>query len=193
MKFCSACGAQLSDGAAFCGECGIPVSGTSEAKKPAIPTRKPSGKKLHCPECGSTSLSPVVESTSNGGVAISTPFTKRVGITSYGSTTTHRNYWICQDCGHKFRNLQNLKEELARETKFMKGIWIFSIFFSILLLLTAMLAAGDKTLALFATPLIIILIGTTILFWCLWLSTRNKVVKMMEEKRHLESHCFGRF
>lgn len=190
MKFCPTCAAQLNDSAAFCESCGTPVSRQEEPIAP--PVRRPRGKNLHCPECGGNRLSPVVESTNNGGVAVSSPMTRRVGVTTYTSTTTHRNYWMCQDCGHKFRNLQNLKEEIAAESKRMKSCFICGIIFGVICLLFGPFAAGDQVVALFTLPVLIFLVIGDLLFWGIWLTTRNKVTKMMEEKRYLVSRCFDR-
>lgn len=193
MNYCPTCGTQLHDNAAFCENCGTRLSGASEPIPSAVPTRNTGGRKLHCPECGGTSLAPVVESTNEGGVAVSSPLTRRVGVTSYSNTTTHRNYWMCQDCGHKFRNLQNLREELTRESKRMKALLICGIIFTLLTLPFALMAASNEFLGLFLTfPVVLLAIGD-ILFWVGWFITRNKVAQMSEEERYLKSRCFGRF
>lgn len=192
MKYCPACGAQLSENAAFCVECGACLSASSETKKPVINNHRSGKRNLQCPNCGSTSLSPVVESENNGGIAASGPVSRRMGITSYSSVTTHRNYWMCQDCGHKFRNLENLKEELTKKKSLLKPLLIFGILVSALLLLICIIISKNEFLTLIMLPVIIPSITCDIIIWVIWLKTRREVIDMTEERRYLERHCFSR-
>lgn len=192
MRYCPSCGTQLNDSVSFCENCGTQLSVQVPGKKPAAPGRNPQNRSLHCPECRSTNLTPIVESTNSGGLATSSAVTRRISLTSYQTTTTHRNYWMCQNCGNKFRNLQNLKEELASEGKRMKICGISAVVFGIVCLILGFgVFSNDVTAVFLAFPLIL-LICAEILFCVVWLTTRNKILKMMEEKRYLEKNCFHR-
>lgn len=99
---------------------------------------------------------------------------------------------MCQDCGTKFRNLQNLKEEIAVETKRMKSCKTFLIFYGIFCVLVGLLCAWNDFMALLLTAPLFLFICGEVIICGVWLTTRNKIAKMMEEKRYLESRCFNR-
>ena len=56
---------------------------------------------------------------------------------SFTISNSLRNFWLCQNCGHKFLNLQDLMREIAKaqaENKktilcaaFLPAIWIFVV------------------------------------------------------------------
>lgn len=185
MRFCSACGRQLSDTAAFCEGCGSQCGNAEGFPQFGAAAPQAVGKKtLHCPECKGKSIAPIVESTNTGGYAVNTRLTRRVGVTSYSSNTTHRNYWLCQSCGAKFRNLQNLNAELANMEKSAKYCLICAI-------VTAVLAF----LFLIGAPSILCLFGifplfAALIFLIFWLIYRSNAKKLTEEKAYLERNCF---
>lgn len=193
MKYCPECGREMEDGSNFCMACGTNVNGQGSVRKAhAAQGHGAADKRLHCPQCGSVHFTPVVESTNNGGVAVSTGLTRRVGVTSYSSNTTHRNYWLCRDCGTKFRNLQNLKEELDHETKKMKGHLIGGIASSAIVLLAFFLMNMRAGYALLLGPITFIYVIIDIYFLWKWFSTKGKVEKMSKEKDYLELNCFSK-
>ena len=69
-------------------------------------------KKLHCPNCKSHNIAISTETSIDGAVTSSFGGSARVASTRFNNT--HRNYWFCSDCGSKFRNIQNLEEEIAK-------------------------------------------------------------------------------
>lgn len=191
MKFCSTCGKQLEDDARFCPGCGARSSIDAESVPSAAPANhRTDGKHLHCPECRGNRLTPIVESTSNGGVAVGIPVTRRTGVTSYSSTTTHRNYWLCQDCGTKFRNLQNLEAELAAESKNVKVASVFCILCTAIGLFFGLLLKAYPELWLFFGLIPVLMAFVVIVLLFTWLISKSKVKKMTEEKEYLEAHCF---
>lgn len=192
MKYCPTCGTQISDSAAFCSECGTHIPGITDVKNTVQSNRRTGRKSIHCPECGSTNLAPIVESENNGGVAVSSPISQRMGMTSYSSVTTHRNYWVCQDCGYKFRNLDNLKEELTKKSKLLKPLLIIGILATVMLLLMGIILSGNKLFMVIMLPIMIPCITCDIIVWAFWVRTRREVENMTEEKRHLERHCFSK-
>lgn len=188
MKHCQNCGQQIEDSAKFCQGCGCTQG---EATADSTSQSQTSGRKrLHCPDCKSTLFTPIVETTNNGGQAIHMRATRRVGVTSYTASSTHRNYWMCQSCGTKFRNLQNLKEELTSESKQKTGnMYLFFVSGGgdLLLYRMAMVSEGAK-LILF--PFIILLTVTAIVCFYLWMKKKSNVKRMTEEKEYLEANCF---
>lgn len=190
MKYCQNCGNQIDDSANFCRSCG-----STQSDSPAIDPAQSNtsgGRRLHCPECKSTLLSPIVETTNNGGNAVHTPVTRNVGFTTYTTYSTHRNYWMCQSCGTKFRNLQNLKEEIVRETKRMKASLIWGIIMAAAGLLGIIAASADKLMSLILRPTAVLSIIAAVIFLCVWLTTKSKVNKMTKEKEYLEVNCFSK-
>lgn len=109
--FCSKCGNQIADGDSFCGKCGAV---TSVKQQNTVSTAQTTNG-LHCPNCKSRNLAITTESSVNGGL---TTHHGAGSITSFSNS--HRNYWICNDCGSKFRNIQNPEEDLKSKSKSVK-------------------------------------------------------------------------
>ena len=179
MKYCHKCRQEIPVDASHCPHCGT----AQISNHPSATTGR---KGVHCPECGSTHLSTMVETSTNGGTAVHTPLTSRVGVSTYTTSNTHRNYWICHNCGQKFRNLQNLKEEIARETKRMK----LSLIWFIICTIAGILIFSSEFLRFFAGFAGFGFVISGILFFALWLSTRKKVTDMSHEREYLEKNCF---
>lgn len=77
--------------------------------------------RLHCPKCKSRNLVATSEAGKTEGSAMSSRVSKNEVMTTYSSKTFTRNFWLCRDCGHKFRNIENLEQELYMEEKQLKG------------------------------------------------------------------------
>lgn len=192
MKTCANCGSRVDDRNVFCGTCGYRMHNSGENHNSMVqPNRGNNGKILCCPECQGQNLSAIVESTTDGGAAVSTPLTKKFGVTSYATTTTHRNYWVCQSCGCKFRNLQDLKKEIeseqGREKTLKRGSLISGVLLGLLLLLLGLLGWEFLLLLIFAWGPLLVLVTVII---AMWVGTRNKVAKLLEEKRYLQKNSF---
>ena len=100
---------------------------------------KSSSTGVSCPNCNSRNLHVTTENntTSSGGgysggkgclgFLLFGPLGLLCG--SCGSktttTTTNKTFWVCQDCGNKFRNTQELMEESRRQYKVGLGGGIF--------------------------------------------------------------------
>lgn len=67
---------------------------------------------MYCPECKSHHISPIVETEIPGGISLNHSFSKRNNVSAMQFNNTHHSYWMCSSCGCKFRNLQNLEQEL---------------------------------------------------------------------------------
>lgn len=177
MKFCNNCGKQIDDTIKFCPHCG---SAQSDAASQAF---VPGGRQLHCPKCRSIQLSPIVETDVQGGYAINRSVGRKWGASAIDLKSTHRNYWMCGQCGHKFRNIDSLEEEIAVQEKAQRSCVYSSILFVVLALL-AMISGGGMDIAVLLIPLLL-------MFGCFWLWFRSKVTKLTQEKKYLEKNCFN--
>lgn len=181
MKNCQHCGRQIGD-TEFCPHCG--------QKQNAQQVQSVNRRRLHCPHCKSVQLTALVESKQTGGVATHSKVTKRVGITSYSANTENRHYWMCRDCGHKFRNLEDLKSELVSANKIVKVSRIMSIIFGILCLLTLLFAFSDPMAFVMMIVPFIACVAMEAVFLVLWLSYKKNVESMTADEAYLEKNCF---
>lgn len=176
MKFCSNCGQQIEDNTKFCPHCSN-VQAVA-APQPCVP----GGKQLHCPRCRGIKLSPIVETDVQGGYAVNRSVGRKWGASAIDLKSTHRSYWMCGQCGHKFRNIDSLEEEIAAQVKAQRSCLSMTIVFLVLSFLCVLTGVGFT--AVLTIPMLI-------LFGCLWLWFRNKVSKLTQEKEYLEANCFN--
>lgn len=111
-------------------------------------------------------------------------------MTTYNTRTVNRHYWMCKECGHKFRNLEDLNNELVKETKNEKVLKIVAIVFGLLTLLIVIPIVSNLTLLLIFSVPLLLLIGLDLVFYLAWRSTKKKVESMTLDKAYLEQHCF---
>lgn len=179
MQYCSNCGSELEDGVGFCPNCGQ----RQNTEYQSVQRRSTSNRKrLHCPACGSVALAPIVETEVSGGTAVNHSITRRTSASAMRFNNTHRNYWMCNECGHKFRNLQNLEEELAYIQKALKRLWIVLIAVGILIILEAF-AIGVGFALVFGSIFVLTMVIAIGVY-------NSKASKLKSEKAYLEKHCF---
>ena len=177
MKFCSNCGQQIDDNAKFCAHCGSAQAAQTPASQPTAP----GGKRLHCPKCKSTHFSPVVETQTQGGFSMNMATGKKTGVSSIHLNSIHRDYWMCQSCGHKFRQIENLEAE-AKDIG--KRTTAFLVLLGIVLATTLLcLVTGSGELCMFSVPLAII-IGILYAYF------KHQQKKLLAEQEYLSIHCF---
>lgn len=182
--FCSKCGQQVEGNSAFCGNCGTAVN---SVERPVVQqqSRPVQRAKLHCPTCKSYNISITTESSVNGAIT-----TARGNMAATSVSNTHRNFWICADCGAKFRNIQSLEEEIA-STK--KSRTISTVFTFICLAVFIWLLV-----LLMESPLLVFIIGSgalfsfvaTVVFFCFIFVYGGRVKKMTAERDFLLKNCF---
>lgn len=177
MSFCPNCGKEITGGAAFCPECGTKQGGQSPVRRNTTPRGR-----LHCPSCRGMNLTPVIESSSTiGSVG---RISKNVAVT--GTNVKNKSFWMCQECGHKFRNLEDMIEENKRMYRF--GKLYFRIIYGFLAafsLLISLLPGADSR----ATVPLLLFFG---LAWYVsekWLLEKWKAKKVAEERK-LRKACF---
>lgn len=180
MSYCKYCGNEVEDGAQFCENCGQSLERATRAPQRRYAVNK---KQLHCPECGSVTLTPIVETEISGGTSVNHSFTRKTSASQMQFNNTHRNYWMCSNCGHKFRNLQNLEQEITSLQKKVKNGWIGTFIVALLALVCAIGYGIGFTLLFFVPILAIIIVALFIL--------KGRINKMEEEREYLKANCFG--
>lgn len=147
--------------------------------------------RLHCPHCCSQQLIAVTEAAQSGGVATTNRVTRNSSMTTYSANTINRHYWMCRECGHKFRNLEDLNAELKQNTRIAEVNKKLTAIFAVALLvsmLTIILAGG-----LLGILMILVMFVATVglgITLGLWLRSQLVVKKLAPEKAFLEQHCF---
>lgn len=124
-SFCSGCGRDLNS---YDIETDKPITEAMLHYDEIAPI--PKYKKIHCPRCGCNDLQAIVEtSTSVRTTGSNYSGTKGcLGWLLFGPLgllcgsigqkqrmyvdTTNTNYWVCSECGNKFRNLDGWKKEI---------------------------------------------------------------------------------
>ncbi len=180
MRFCPNCGKELPEGVHFCGNCGCSLQSNDTSRQQSRPVNS---KQLHCPECNSTSISPVVETDITGGTSLNHSFSKRNSVSTMQFSNTHRNYWMCSNCGCKFRNIQNLEEEIRKNQSLIKRGIVGTILCAVFALLWFAMIGFDFITALW---IFIILLCITAFF-----IIKRRTAKLIEERAYLKKHCFG--
>lgn len=110
---CSECGKEISNQAAACPNCGMPIQQTTGAPAPVSPH---DDDLLHCPKCNSTNLH-VDKKGFSGGKALAGAFVAGgIGILA-GTIESHDIDVTCLKCGHKFNPVKALKKKQEIEQK----------------------------------------------------------------------------
>lgn len=142
MKNCSCCGRINDDDALFCCKCGRAFNENEvESFNPIADAMmhydevvaSPKQKRLCCPKCKSNHLQAIVETATSARTIGNgySPAKGCLGSLLFGSggwllgalgqrqrtiiETQNRNYWICNDCGYKFRNTEDWHEEIKKK------------------------------------------------------------------------------
>ena len=178
MKYCSNCGQQIDDNANFCAGCGT----TQVPQAPAPQPMSPGGRRLHCPKCKSTRFTPVVETDVKGGFAMNTAIGRKTSASSIHLNSVHRDYWMCQGCGHKFRQIENLEAETKTVGKRMTAYLVLCCLSVVLCLLTLCVDMGE----LYGTITVLLVIFNGIMFAL----DKFRHKKLLAEKEYLSVHCF---
>lgn len=160
--YCHKCGKKLDDGTRFCPDCGTELTpGASAEEKPVTVTPAPNesrptisvfGKKVICPVCKSKNLQVISEDhsvtqTKGGGFSATKGCLGYLLLGPFGllcgnrklktkNYNIHKTFWVCSDCGHKFRNLEDWKNELDSSRR---GIKILAVLSAVLLVLSVFL------------------------------------------------------
>ena len=140
--------------------------------------------RLHCPYCKDDTLIAAMETDSSNSIhnVVGGPMATSTGFTKYHN----RHYWMCRDCGKKFRNIEDLKGEIKKYQKTEKVWKIFSI---ILLPLIFFLLTKLDTLMI-TLPFLIIFLLVFLVVFLEWNSCKKRIKIFSEELVWLEEKCF---
>lgn len=150
MKLCPFCGRAIDDDARYCSGCGKKINEHDEIthnpiteamlhydEMPDVITKR-KRKIVRCPRCGEHSLHPLSETTtsvqtsgggySSGKGCLGWLLFGPVGLLCGGlgqkqRTSIHTDnklYWICNECGFKFRNIDDWNNEIESKIKQQK-------------------------------------------------------------------------
>lgn len=220
MAFCTKCGSSVAEGAAFCTNCGnpqnvapaapvytapaapvapvapaptyaAPVAPAPNYVAPAAPVAPtyvppaPTTGQLHCPNCKGANLTPVVETSVDGALT-----TSRGHVSATRVNNTHRNYWMCGTCGNKFRNIQNLQEEIVKTEKSVTSAGIMAVIGAILCFIFCMMADGAGMLGFFYWSFIVFFGLFAIVSFCYIFVYKGRAEQMKQELAYLQKNCF---
>ncbi len=180
MSICKNCNANVPEGTKFCPSCGASMLATAQA-----PQQQSQANKLHCPNCKSHNISISTESSVNGAVT-----THHGSFSSSRVSNTHRNFWFCSDCGTKFRNIQNLEEEI-------KNTKLTPIILSIMGLISAIIGiyffvnSSEALISFLFQMYGFAALLAAFLFFIVALSYSSKRKKMIQELEYLKKNCFN--
>jgi len=158
--YCKNCGAQIDGNALFCPSCGKSNDANTALAQPVENSQKPDW--LTCLQCGSSALQLVTETevTGGGGGGYSAGKGCLGGLLmgpagllcgACGSKgkpvqSTNKNYWLCSQCGNKFRNpKEEYKEVIAAERNSWAILTLGIIFVILGIVLTALFIWVDST------------------------------------------------
>lgn len=153
---CIHCGAENTEGASFCKRCG-----TKMVEKRTI--HQPNGffqqeryeqadgnlnhevysEKICCPCCGSRNLFAFgdrdIGSAVVSGVAVSLIANVGTGLIAGASGLKKKTYWICQECGKKFRDVDELSTETSAYKKRVKIFKVLGFIMCFVLIMPAII------------------------------------------------------
>ena len=180
--FCSNCGNKMEDGVNFCASCGTNNQlNTAETSSQSTVSVTTGVKKLHCPQCGSHNLSITTESSVNGAVT-----SHHGAFSSSHVSNTHRNFWVCTDCGAKFRNIQSLQEEIKKT----KSQPIVGAILAIIALILAIYFLTQNSWFIMYKIWGMTSLFCAIIFAIFIFVGKNKLSKLKAELDYLQKNCF---
>ncbi len=181
MSTCPNCKTTYPEGAAFCNACGTKLE---ESKQPQQQTNDQFSKKMHCPNCKSHNISISTETSISGAVST------HVGrFSSTSVSNTHRNYWFCSDCGTKFRNIQNLEEEIKKSKSTPYILWVLGAIAGFLCVRN-LVASQLSAMGFFLIPYVVATLFVAVGFVVGGFVTKKKNKKNIEELQYLKENCF---
>ncbi|MBO5040355.1 MAG: zinc ribbon domain-containing protein [Clostridia bacterium] len=184
MSICPNCNTNLPDGSAFCTSCGTKIGTAAPQQAPANPVQ--SGK-LHCPNCKSHNLQVTTESSVTGAVST---HSRNGRFSSTHVSNNHQTFWVCNDCGTKFRNIQSLEEEINKYKNQPLLFFIVGVIAAIISLVWFINSQNSPVGFLFGGIIAITAI-CAVVFVCFGFSWKKKLAKMRAELADLKNRCFN--
>ncbi len=184
-RHCPKCNSMVSDDSMFCISCGTKVS-DSAPQVTHTHVNNVNPKKLHCPNCKSHNITLTTESSVDGAFT-----TQRGRFSSTTVSNTHRNFWVCTDCGTKFRNIQNLAEEIEKVKKSIIAAVILTILSGLTAIFFISKSSSNPVGGYLFLPFTI---GTVIFFlvaFILIFVYKSRRDNMLRELAYLQQNCFN--
>ena len=144
----------------------------------------PNGK-LHCPNCKSHNISITTETSVNSAMT-----THHSHHSSTLVSNSHRNYWVCSDCGTKFRNLQNLDEEIQKSRKTPIVMLILAAISFVISLAFSIMGMDNMVGMFIFFPLIFAFAIGALAFFIMFFVCKSQTKKMEKERDYLKQNCF---
>ena len=205
MKKCLFCGRINDDDALFCCKCGRKID-EDEIKThnqiadailhydEDLAVFKP--KRLCCPKCKSNHLQAIVETSTSSKTTGNgySPAKGCLGSLIFGSwgwflgalgqqrtviETKNRNYWICSDCGNKFRNTEDWNEEIKKKDQAVKVNLVLAIIFAVIALL--FFSTNEMPVIISIVFLIVSLVNVVLFFF-----GKKRIQKEFQELERLK-------
>ena len=178
MAFCSKCGNQLNDAAAFCDRCGAPRGVAPAPNAAPVPPAAPMPNNssftagMHCPVCKSTNLSPLVGSFE-------------------GVLAADNGCLVCASCGKQFRNIHRVQDELTSNQKATTfSVWMLVLGAVAALLLYMLARSAGEFMEVVLLPFIIGALFFAVIYVVQTVKYSNAVSRLKEELAYLQQNCF---
>lgn len=184
MSTCPNCNTNLPDGSAFCASCGTKIGTAAPQQAPAAPAN---GSKLHCPNCKSHNLTVTTESSITGAVST---HSRNGRFSSTHVSNNHQTFWVCGDCGTKFRNIQSLEEEINKY-KIQPIVWFVLAGIAAIISLVWYVNSQNGPAGFLFGGYIAVSAICAIIFLCFGFSWKGKLAKMRAELADLKNRCFN--
>ena len=142
MKYCQNCGKPIHEAARFCESCGyeqLPCQNSAapekqdsktSASQPAFRCAAEKSRKIHCPVCRSSNLQAIVKNKTTDGGGVAVPVGRLFALGLSDSKTEYEYEWLCQDCGQRFPQIQELRKKLSKKN-FELGLCIVCLLVAI--------------------------------------------------------------
>lgn len=183
--FCNNCGTQIPENTHFCPKCGQTTQKTNISTAP-VNQQSNNLKKLHCPNCKSHNVQVTTESSVTGAVT-----THHGGFSTSHVSNNHQTFWVCSDCGTKFRNIQSLEEEISKCKNTHIVLFVFSAICAALFLFFFTKSQSNPLGGfLFGAFIFGSAIGA-IMFLISGFISKKKVKEMRAELEYLKINCFN--
>ncbi len=159
--YCKNCGTKIPDGSVFCMKCGADLNDAQTSIEDfTVPIQNESQTtREKCTKCGSRNLQALTGDT--------TIFKTSESNLPVGKSCLR--YWICKDCGNKFKDLSTLKAEIEQKEK---QIFILRIALAIaipiffILFMISFLNSGPKEAIKMVVPPVVLVGIMGIIFIC---------------------------
>ena len=193
MKYCQNCGKPIHEAARFCESCGyeqlpcqksaVPDKQESKpsAAQPALMYTAEKSRKIHCPVCRSSNLQAIIKNQTTDGGGVAVPVGRLFALGLSDTKTEYEYEWLCQDCGHRFPQIQELKKKLSKKN--------FELVLCIVCLLVAIAVTG-YVLAVDYKSALSITISCIFIFAALIIYTVLCKNKLTEDIYYYHTRCY---